>query len=92
MYTLKINSPVISTTYFCLFGVWNTANMFVMPVDESYSGPLKAIYRLPHEVPGPAFSKFPWPDGETGQYVSSHLKGNWHIGHIGILKAGLKTL
>ena len=45
LYMLKINLPVINTTYILppVWGIWNTANVSVMPVDERYSGPLTAI-------------------------------------------------
>ena len=44
LYTLKNNLPVINTTYILppVWGIWNTANVSVMPVDERYSGPLTA--------------------------------------------------
>ena len=45
MYMLKINLPVINTTYILqpVWGIWNTANVSVMPVDERHSGSLTAI-------------------------------------------------
>ena len=61
-----------------------------MPVDEMYSGPLTAMYIASHMKSQPSASSHGQMVKLANMPTSSQLKGNWHIGHIGILKAGLK--
>ena len=73
-----------------VWGIWNTANVSIMPVDERYSGPLTATYIASHMKSQPSASSHGQMVKLANMPTSSQLKGNWHIGHIGILKAGLK--